>query len=107
MRENRRPIEADTDSNAVYARSPDVILREVAGERILVPIRSGLADLQAIFTVNAVGACIWEHLDGAQNFDAVLAAVIDRFEVPTAEARADISAFIGQLQGAALVERRR
>lgn len=101
------PLPAGRDRGAVCARRPDVILREVAGERILVPIRSGLADLQAIFAINAVGACIWEQLDGARSLDEVLATVLERFEVPASEASADIADFIEQLQGAGLVERRR
>ena len=89
----------------VFVRSADVILREVAGERILVPIRSGMADLQAIFSLNNVGTCIWEQLDGTRPLAAVLDKVLDRFDVSPEEGRADLLGFIGQLLSAGLIER--
>jgi hypothetical protein len=91
---------------SVYARNADVILREVAGERLLVPIRSGLADLQAIFTLNSVGTCVWEQLDGTRPLEAVVEKVLERFEVSPGEARVDIALFVEQLLSAGLIEHR-
>jgi len=94
------------DGAAVYARAADVILRSIAGESLLVPIRSGVADLQAVFTLNPVGVAIWERLDGAASLDAVLAALLERFEVSPETARDDLVSFIGRLGDERLVERR-
>jgi hypothetical protein len=97
---------ADVSAQIVYVRREDVVLREVAGEHILVPIRSSAADMQAIFALNRTGLRIWQLLDGARRFDEVLAAMTDRYEVAVEEARADLGAFLAQLLAAALVERR-
>jgi hypothetical protein len=91
---------------AVYARRDGVVLREVAGEQILVPIKSNVADLKAIFALNGVGRCIWELLDGTRGMDAVLAGLVERFDVPPEEASADLRAFVERLAQAGLVERR-
>lgn len=101
-----RPAAGEWDGAIVYARAADVILRSIAGESLLVPIRGGVADLQAVFTLNTVGVAIWELLDGAASLDAVLAAVLDRFEVSPETARDDLFSFIGRLADERLVERR-
>jgi hypothetical protein len=92
---------------AVYARREGVVLREVAGEHILVPIRSDVADLRAIFALNRVGLRIWELLDGATSLDGILSELLERFDVAAEEASADLRSFVERLSAAGLVERRR
>jgi hypothetical protein len=96
----------DEAGGAVYARREGVVLREVAGEHLLVPIRRDVADLKAIFALNGVGLRIWERLDGATALDRVLAEILERFDVPAEEAAADLRAFVDRLEAAGLVERR-
>jgi len=91
---------------AVYARREDVLLRPVAGEQILVPVRHHVADMRAIFALTGVGAAVWELLDGMRPLDGILSAIVERFDVGSTEAWNDLRAFIGQLREAGLVERR-
>jgi hypothetical protein len=95
------------EAKAVYARREGVVLREVAGEHILVPIRSDVADLRAIFALNRVGLRIWELLDGATSLDGILSELLERFDVAAEEASADLRSFVERLSAAGLVERRR
>jgi len=97
----------DEEDGAVYARREGVVLREVAGEQILVPVRRDVADLRAIFALNHVGRRIWELLDGARDLQGVLAGLVERFDVTAEEAAADLRRFVEQLRQAGLVERRR
>ncbi len=90
----------------MFAQRANVVLREVAGERLLVPIRRDVADLRAIFVVTGIGAFIWELLDGARPLDAVLAAILDRYDVSAEQARADLSSFVERLSEAGIAERR-
>jgi hypothetical protein len=91
---------------AVYARREGVVLREVAGEHILVPIRRDVADLRAIFALNRVGLRIWELLDGVRSLDGILHELVGRFEVTAEEASVDLRSFVERLSAAGLVERR-
>ena len=90
----------------LYARREGVVLREVAGEHILVPIRRDVADLQAIFALNRVGLRIWELLDGERDLDGILAELLERFEVTAEEASADLHSFVERLHAAGLVEQK-
>ena len=82
----------------------DVIEREVAGEVFLVPIRGRLADLHDLFVLNEVGRWLWRRLDGSQSVDALVAGVVEEFEVDDDRARADVDAFLNELQAAGLAE---
>ena len=62
------------------------------------------SDLDAIFNLNAVGAFIWERLDGRTPGALVVAALVEAFDVDEARARADYLSFLAQLQGLQAVD---
>jgi hypothetical protein len=85
------------------ARYDDVILREIAGETFLVPIRGHLADLQDLFVLNEVGSWIWAHLDGTRTPSDLARALCEEFDVGLAEAEQDVAAFLVRLDEAGLL----
>lgn len=91
---------------AVYGARGESILRQLAGEWFLVPIRTSPADFRAIFSVNEVGAAIWGELDGATPLATVLERLLDRFDAPAGTVADDLFDFLEQLEAAGLVERR-
>jgi len=61
------------DPNDVYKPSEDVVAREVQGEFIIIPITSGVGDLEdEIFTLNETGRAIWNRLDGKKTLQGVV-----------------------------------
>ena len=90
-----------------YQKSPDLVFRQIGDEFVLVPIRHDVADMEAIYTLGGVGARIWELLDGERDGNAVLAQIVQEYDVSPEQARADLVEFLEQLesvQGIALVE---
>jgi hypothetical protein len=87
-----------------YARGARIVGRRIAGEYVLVPLVTHGADLDAIFNLNAVGAFIWERLDGRTPGAVVVAALVEAFDVDEERASADYLAFVAQLQGLQAVE---
>lgn len=71
--------------------------RKIADEFILVPIVGRGADVDAIFTLNRVGAFIWDHLDGRTSGETIVAALVEGFDVDRTQAEADYEAFLAQL----------
>lgn len=90
---------------AIYKRTESVVTREIAGETMLIPVTSQLADLQKIFTLDDVSALIWSLLDGEHGFKDVVAAVVNDFDVTEEVAEADVEKFLGELNEVGLVER--
>jgi hypothetical protein len=93
----------ELSADAVYARQDDVVLRDVAGEQILVPIRHNVADLQAVFVLNGIGAFVWGLLDGISTLAVIHGQILDQYDVAPEDAWADLGAFIGELSQAGLV----
>jgi hypothetical protein len=86
-------------------RHGDFVTREVAGETIVVPIRAGVGDLDSIYTLNDVGATIWNLIDGTRTADDIALAVVEAFEVEPEQARRDVEEFLAQLTEAGMIGR--
>jgi hypothetical protein len=71
--------------------------RRIAEEHVLVPIVGHGADLDSIFTLNRVASFIWDRIDGRTAGAAIVDAIVDRFEVPRAQAARDYGRFVEQL----------
>lgn len=93
------------EKNMIFRKCPDVVLRHVAGEALLIPIRRKLADMDRIFTLNTTGEAIWELLDGKRSVEEVVRAVVERYDVSESVANADVVDLLGQFSEAGLVER--
>ncbi len=93
-------------SALVYAPRQGVILREIAGESLLVPIRHDVAEMQAIFALVGVGVAVWKLLDGVRTLGAVQDAILAQFDVAPHAAWDDLRDFVAQLEERGLVERR-
>ena len=88
----------------VLRRSERFVSRSVGGETFVVPVRAGVADLEAIFTMNEVGTAIWTRIDGQKSVDELARALAAEFDVTEADAAADVAAFVALLASKGLVE---
>ena len=82
----------------IYAKDPNMVARKIAGEIVLVPIRQDACDLGYIFTMNTVGARIWELLDGETTVAQVKDTIVTEYEVTLEQAEADILEFLAELE---------
>jgi len=89
-------------STSVLRPSPDVVARDIAGEHLLVPVRSGVAATDCLFTADGAGAFIWACLDGRRDLGEVARLVAAEFEVDPARALEDVTAFASGLVDARL-----
>jgi hypothetical protein len=84
-------------SQEIYRKDDSIVSRRIEDEVILVPIRQSVADLESIYTLNEVGAFIWEQMDGQRTIAELLTSVVQEFEVAEEEAQKDLAEFIQQL----------
>jgi hypothetical protein len=85
------------DMSACYKRNDVFVYREVAGEAVLVPIRSNAADLDNLYVLNEVGSRIWSLLDGGRTLEEIVSLIVDEYEVSAGVARSDAVEFLQQL----------
>ena len=80
------------------------VTRIIAGETLIVPIAGGVADLEAIYTLNPVGSRVWQLLERPVAFSHLIAVIVEEFDVSPTEAAHDITEFIESLRAAGLIE---
>lgn len=85
-------------------RKADFMMQNVGGENLLVPLGGQVMDLNGLITLNGTGACVWELLGQERTVDELAAAVAERFGVDAATARADVQAFLDEIERLGLVE---
>ncbi len=86
-----------TRLDATYARDPDFVSRRIADEVIVLPIRKNLGDLESIYTLNEVGARIWELLDGRRTLREIRDVIVGEYQVTDQEATVDLETFVEHL----------
>lgn len=79
-------------------KDPNVVSREIAGERILVPIRAQAADMAAIYVLNETGARIWDLLDGQHSISQIQEILVQEYDVSHEDAGSDIAEMVERLQ---------
>jgi hypothetical protein len=83
--------------HARFVRNQEVVSRKIDGELIIVPIRSGVGDLNSLYTLNPVGSVLWDFMTEGHTVAEMVERVCDEFEVSTSQAQQDIEEFLGSL----------
>lgn len=82
-------MQADLDKK--YIPSENIVAREIQGELIIVPITSGVGDLEDdIFTLNETGRAIWDKLDGKKTLKDIARQLSAEFAAPSLEIQKDV-----------------
>ena len=85
-------------------KSPNVVSRVVADEAIVVPIRRGAADMDAIYTFNDSGSELWALIEKGQSVEDLAAHLQAEYGLSSEQATADTQRFVGELREAGLIE---
>jgi hypothetical protein len=97
------PPNAGPGDGAVVRASDKCVTRKIAGETLVVPIAGGVADLEAIYTLNEVGSRIWALLASAVPVRHVVDTLVAEYDVSREQAEADLTAFLDALRSARLL----
>ena len=76
----------------------ELIRREIAGDVILVPVGKTALENNGLFSLNELGAFLWDRLPQAQNEQDLLRSVLEEYDVPQAQAMQDIREFLEELK---------
>ena len=83
----------------------DFVLREIAGETLLVPAGKTALDLNGMLTLNETGAALWCMLPEAADAEALTQGLLQEFEgAPAEQVRADVEEFLARLRELGIVE---
>lgn len=80
------------------------IVKEVAGDYVLVPLGENMMDFREMMSLNETGAFLWEQLEKDTTEEALLDAMTSEYEVERALAQEDLTAFLDTLRARKLLE---
>jgi hypothetical protein len=86
------------NKDMVLIPSDNIVAREIEGELIIVPLVSGIGDLNdELFTLNDTGKAIWNHLDGKSSLSEVTTQLALEYDSPVEEIEKDVLGLVEEL----------
>jgi Coenzyme PQQ synthesis protein D (PqqD) len=86
------------DLDKAYRPSEDVVVREIEGEIVIVPLTSGIGDLEdELFTLNETARAIWAKLDGTRPLAAVVRELLAEYDAPDGVVHEDVVGLVQEL----------
>lgn len=79
------------------------VLREVAGETVVVPVNAEL-NFNGMITLNETAKVLWKVLENETTEDALVKAILGEFNIDEATAQNDVALFIQKLKGLDFLE---
>lgn len=76
----------------------EFVLREVAGDILLIPTGKTALDLNGMMTLNEVGAEIWRLLPEVHDEEELVRRLLEEYEVGENELRKDVDDFLMKLR---------
>ncbi|MBQ7348635.1 MAG: PqqD family protein [Clostridia bacterium] len=80
------------------------ILREVAGNFIVVAVGSAVKDFNGVINLNETGAFLWKILEKGATQDELKTALLGEYDVDEKIAAADVAAFVEKLLSKGLLD---
>lgn len=86
--------------DAVCRPSEDVVVREIEGEIIIVPLAAGIGDLDdELYSLSETGRSIMRLLDGTRSLRQVAAELAAEYEAPAGQIERDVVGLATELLG--------
>lgn len=76
----------------------DFVLRETAGDYMIIPTGRTVQSFDGLITVNEVGADLWDMLQSEVTFDDLLRGILTIYDVDKETAEEDIREFLDTLR---------
>lgn len=82
----------------------DVIVRQIAGENILIPVGKLALKLQGMMSLSESGLFLWNRLQNDCTVDDLVEALLSEYEIDRATAEEDVNAFLKQMTEVGILE---
>ena len=84
--------------------SDKFVLRQVAGEWIVLPVAEKTVNFNGMLTLNETGVMLWKLLQQGSTREMLAKALTDEYDVTFEEALADVDEYLSKLEGAGCLE---
>lgn len=91
-------MESTVTLNSICTPSEDIVAREIEGELIIIPLTSGIGDMEdELYTLNETGKAIWGLLDGNRSLAQIAGELGAQYDAPAADIERDVLGLISEL----------
>ena len=80
------------------------IMREIAGDYIVVPTGKAAIDFNGLITVNETGMFLWNLLKDDTTEDELVNKMLEEFDIDRETASADVREYIDNMRAAKILE---
>ena len=77
--------------------NPEYILRQIAGESVIVPTGTASQRFNGLINLNDAGAVIWKAVAAGHDRDKIVELLLEEFEIDPETARRDVDGFCAML----------
>ena len=76
----------------------DFVLREIAGDYVLIPVMKQEDEFKGIISLNETGAYIWKKLEENKDTDEIIEDMLNDYEVSLELATSNVNEFLSNLK---------
>ena len=86
------------DLTKSYIPSDGVVARMIEGELVIIPISSGIGDLEDdMYTLNETGIVIWDKLEPGKSLEALIDELCGEYDAEKASISQDVIGLLEEL----------
>lgn len=82
----------------------DFILRNIAGDCILVPTGAAAEDFNGMITLSGTGEFIWRNIEKADSLDELIQMILDKYDIDENTAKREVVEFITKLMNMGMID---
>lgn len=83
----------------------EFVLREIAGDYVIIPTGKTVLTFNGLITVNEVGAELWKMLQSDVTFEDLTKGILEIYDVDEETAKEDIREFLDTLEKGGVLDR--
>lgn len=84
-------------NGVIMKTNKNFILRNIAGENILVATGEAAQNFNGMITLNEVASFIWNNVDECGSVEKLITSILDEFDIDEETARRDVEGFTNEL----------
>lgn len=83
----------------------EFVLREIAGDYIIIPTGKTVLEFNGLITVNEAGVSLWKMLQREVTLEELIQGILAEYEVEESVAREDIQEFLNTLVASGILSK--
>lgn len=76
----------------------DFILRNIAGEYVLIPTGTTTQEFNGLISLNEIAAFIWNNIENVDDVDGMVKLILEEYEIDEMTAKIDVENFLAGLK---------